>query len=396
MIETVTRRRLDAPIERLVPHPRLPLMAVVDASRPAVHVSDLGLRTVGSVGADASDYGDLPSWERYKRVPKLAWHPYEPILMVAAGGSLSQWNPDGASTRPAAYRSLAFSPDGSTLWASPASGDADDAWTASDVVDIVGVDVIGTGPRWDTGVAVHPAGGLVLTLASDQGATLGLFALAENRRMRVRNRAVILDVDGYETPVWSPDGRRFAIRGNAYVQSLMVHAFPSLERELALELSDPYPGYPAPPDWTERTNAWSRRNIAFASDPDVLWIGTPDGTLISFDLTTRAATEHPVSNARVTALATTSTGELVLADSDGDLMRLSVPGGHAAADATTVSTFLDATEPVYADGYLWDELELTDGRRTWNHNDLAAVTEADGSDPTWLRLQAAINEFREP
>ena len=123
--------------------------------------------------------------------------------------------------------------------------------------------------------------------------------------MRVRSRALVLDVDGYETPVWSPDGRRFAVRGNAYVQSLEVYAFPSLKRELATTLSDPYPGFPTSPDWTDRMLVWSRHNIAFAADPDVLWIGTPHGTLIAFDLAATAATDHPVSNGRVTAIACT-------------------------------------------------------------------------------------------
>jgi hypothetical protein len=30
---------------------------------------------------------------------------------------------------------------------------------------------VAAGPRWDTGVAAHPGGGLVATLCSDQGAT---------------------------------------------------------------------------------------------------------------------------------------------------------------------------------------------------------------------------------
>jgi hypothetical protein len=41
------------------------------------------------------------------------------------------------------------------------------------------------------------------------------------------------------------------------------------------------------------------------------------------------------------------------------------------------------------------ELELTDGQRTWNHDDLDNVTEAAESDATWLRLRAAIDEFGE-
>ncbi|WP_203924587.1 hypothetical protein [Rugosimonospora africana] len=54
----------------------------------------------------------------------------------------------------------------------------------------------------------------------------------------------------------------------------------------------------------------------------------------------------------MTALARTATERLLLADSDGDLALLSVPGGPVAADADAITTFLDATEPVYADGDL--------------------------------------------
>jgi hypothetical protein len=388
VIETVTRIRLDAPVERLVPHPRLPLIAGVDVTRPAVHVWDLELRPVGSVGADAPVYGGIPVWERYRLVPELAWHPHEPILLVSAGGTLTRWSPAGVSPSPGRYSNLAFSPDGGTVWASPASS-GDGSWRTSDVVDLT-AGVIGTGPSWDTGVAEHPAGGLIVTLSSDQGATFGLFADVADRSMQVRGRALMLDVDGYETPVWSPDGRRFAVRGNAYVQSLAVYAFPSLKRVLATELTDPYPGHPTPPEWLERLNAWSRHNIAFANDPDVLWIGT----LIAFDLAAMSATEHPVSGAGVTALASVTTGRLALADDAGDLVLLSVPGEPVTADADTVAAFIGATEPVVPGGDLWEQLELTDGVRTWR-DDLDTVSEADDSDPTWLRLQAAINRVRD-
>src|SRR5690242_7797047 len=78
---------------------------------------------------------------------------------------------DGISPT-ARYRSVAFSPDGRTLWASPSS---DQGWGGSDVVDLASGTVI-SGPPWDTGVARHPGGGLVVTLSSDQGATHGVFA----------------------------------------------------------------------------------------------------------------------------------------------------------------------------------------------------------------------------
>jgi hypothetical protein len=37
-----------------------------------------------------------------------------------------------------------------------------------------------------------------------------------------------------------------------------------------------------------------------------------------------------------------------------------------------------------------------DGQRVWNADDLETVTTAEETDPTWLRLRAAINtQFRE-
>ena len=87
------RTRLAAPVERLVAHPRPALVAGVDATRPAVHVWDLDLRLVGPVGTDAPVYGDLPIWERYRRVPELAWHPHEPVLLVVAGRRIVALDP---------------------------------------------------------------------------------------------------------------------------------------------------------------------------------------------------------------------------------------------------------------------------------------------------------------
>ena len=59
----------------------------------------------------------------------------------------------------------------------------------------------------------HPAGGLVATLQNDQGTTLVLFSRDTGPMLRPLRRALILDCDGYETPVFSPDGRHFAVRG---------------------------------------------------------------------------------------------------------------------------------------------------------------------------------------
>lgn len=410
--ETVARVQAGsgAPVERLVCHPRLPLVAGLDSGRPAVHVWDCGARQLdelGIVGGDSPVYGDAVSWERRQRTPAAAWHPDQPLLVVASEGAVVRWTPAGLSEQEglppaAAYRSLAFSPDGQTLWASPSSGGKETAWESSDCLDLAS-GTIGAGPRWDTGVAVHPAGGLVATLCSDQGATLGIFARVDQDRapaaMRVLGRALILDADGYETPVFSADGRYLAIRGNAYENSLDVFEFPSLSRVLAITLGEPSPGYPYPQRWLEQYRAWSRHNIAFGAQPGVLWVGTPAGTLAEIDLDNQHVVEHDVlAGSPVTGLGATATGELAVAGGGGDLVLVSV---HAASPMirapdgdtvrATVTAFLDATPEVPDGGDPEAHLILTDGARTWQPDERAVVTTAAATDPTWLQLQAAIN-----
>lgn len=382
-------------------HPRLPLVAALDAERPAVHIWDHSsgqLSEIGTVGADLPGYDDAPSWERWKRTPTAAWHPEQPLLVVAGEEGAVRWTPAGCSVlEPAVgYRNLAFSPDGRTLWASPSSGGDE----RSDALDLA-TGAVRPGLWWDTGVAEHPGGGLVLTLQSDQGATHGLFARVDDETapapMRVLRRALILDVDGYETPVFSADGRHFAIRGNAYENTLEVFAFPSLHRVLATTLGEPSPGYPYPPEWLEQMHAWSRHNIAFGARPDVLWIGTPTGTLIELNIDSQQAVEHDVlTGSRVTALAATATGELLVAGREGDLVLLSVPGGDPAKGSEAlVTAFLDATSDVPEDCDLEEHLVITDGDRAWEPDDLASVTTATGADPSWLQLRAAINNVFE-
>jgi hypothetical protein len=48
--------------------------------------------------------------------------------------------------------------------------------------------------------------------------------------MRLLRRALHLDNDGYMPPVFSPDGRYLAIRGNSYGHSLDVFEFPPCAR----------------------------------------------------------------------------------------------------------------------------------------------------------------------
>jgi hypothetical protein len=52
---------------------------------------------------------------------------------------------------------------------------------------------------------------------------------------------------------------------------------------------------------------------------------------------------------------------------------------------------LDATCEVPGDAELETHLVISDGTRTWQPDDLAAVITATAADPTWLQLQAAIN-----
>ncbi|MFF2951499.1 hypothetical protein ACFVVU_09180 [Kitasatospora sp. NPDC057965] len=403
--------------EQLRCHPRLPLVACSDSERPAVHIWDCGagqLRELGSVSLTSDADGDTYGWKRAGQTPASAWHPHQPLLVVAGEDGLRQWTPAGVSEPEgapanASYRSLAFSPDGQTLWGSPSSRDEGGGWESSDVLDLAS-GTIGAGLPWDTGVAEHPGGGLVATLTSDQGATHCLFARVDRGTgpavMRPLRRALILDCDGYETPLFSADGRHMAVRGNAYDNSVEVFEFPSLHRVLATTLGEPCPGYPYPQEWLVQMEAWSRHNIAFGPQPGVLWIATPAGTLVEMDLDTRQAAEHDVlSGSRLSALAVTATGELLVAGSEGELVLLSVPTGSTLGGSTQARTisrdvsraaaiaFLEATSEIPDDG---DDLEahlvLTDGTRTWEADDLATVTAAGATDPTWLQLQAAINK----
>ena len=221
--------------------------------------------------------------------------------------------------------------------------------------------------------------------------------------MRVLRRALILDADGYQTPIFSADGRHLAIRGNAYENSLEVFAFPSLERILATALGEPNPGYPYPHEWLEQMRAWSRHNIAFGAQPGVLWVGTPTGALVEVDLDNQHAAGHDVlAGSPVTALAATAAGGLMAASGESDLALLSVLAGPTTVRATdsdtlraAVTAFLDTTSEAPDNGDLETHLVISDGARTWQPGDLAAVTTATATDPTWLQLQAAINNARD-
>ncbi|MEV7217353.1 hypothetical protein AB0O31_30200 [Kitasatospora cineracea] len=369
------------PVELLACHPRLPLAAGVGADREAdrsrVRVWDCSggrLRELASfdVAVFTSRWGD-------RLLPPLAWHPHEPLLAVVDEGLLRRWTPDGRAEplpAPAGCKALAYSPDGRALWASMPGGD-----DTSAVLDPATGAVTAAARYWDTGVGVHPSGELVATLVSDQGATFCVFARpgGPGGAMRQQRRALILDVDGYGTPLFSPDGRYLAVRGNAYVETLNVFAFPSLRKVLHTVLA--------------RDGEWPRHNLAFGPQPGVLWIGTPGGALIALDVAAREAVEHGgPGDAAVTALTATAAGELLVARADGSLALL--PSAPAAdAPHPDVAAFLAGTGDVPADGDLEDHLDFTDGEHDWDSGKLAEVTDASPGDPTWLQLQAHINRF---
>lgn len=362
-----------APIGQLVCHPKLPLAAGVEPDRPAVRLYDASrnLREIGAVGADSEEYTDR--WSR--KEPVLAWHPERPELLVSVGDETVRWTPDGISELSiGGYRCLAFSPDGQSLWASPGEPEGPfGICVDSDVIDLC-TGAKTRGPLWDTGIARHPAGGLIATLQSDQGATKVFFS-REDTRFRVLDRALILDVDGYRLPAFSADGRYLAVRGNAYESMVAVFEFPSLRRVLTTSLGD-------------SVEAWPRHNLAFGAQ---LWIGTPSGSLIELDVEHGQAAEHELFGSAVSALSATSTGDLLVA-SRGELALVPVP--TAVADPATVAGFLASTTEIPDDADLHDHLVRTDGVRTWRPGDLDEETEATPDDPTWLQLQAALNARR--
>ena len=410
-VEVVSRVRAGgSPVERLVGHPQLPLVAGLVSDGDTVHVWDHSsgdLRKVGTISAGTHTV----YWWRLA----MAWEPDGSLLLAAregfcgAVGGAARWTPAGISGLgglPAtdAYRDLAFIPDRQALWASPSAGDC--MWALSDVVDLDS-GVIWAGQRWDTGVAVHPAGGLVATLASEAGASQVLFALVEQvgkapAAMRLLNRSLILDADGYGAPVFSADGRHLAIRGSSYGYSLAVFEFPSLRLVLSTAPGELFPGYLYQRELHPHAFAWSPHNISFGPQPGVLWVGSLEGRLIECDLDSQQSVSHDVSSgARVTALAATATGGLPVATKDDDLALVSLGADCATAYPAAANTlqsqvaaFLTSASMIPDDRTLWAHLVTTDGVRTWNPDDLATITTASAADPAWLQTRAAGNRAR--
>lgn len=108
-----------------------------------------------------------------------------------------------------------------------------------------------------------------------------------------------------------------------------------------------------------------------------------------------------MSDAPISALASLSTGQLVVADRSG---RVTVMAASPDTPATTsraerdaararVEAFLASTTELPDDAKLDTDLVRADGVRTWNPGDLDEVTTADDTDPTWLRRRAAMNSL---
>jgi hypothetical protein len=394
-------------------HPSLPLVAGLAIDRPAVSVWSYeaggGARLLATVGDDERRYDDYPLWERFGLTPSLSWHPDHPRLAIAGHHALLEWSPDALhaihrGTDGARY--VAYSPDGDALWASPAFGgiaslsQSDDGpadWDHSVVIDLES-DERRLAPPWDTGVAVHPGSDVVATLQSDQGATSILFArtMRDDRpaRFAFLNRALILDADGYEPPVFSRNGQYLAVRGNAYENTLQVFEFPSLDLVLATTLGEGYPGHPVSDEWAEQYQSWSRHNIAFSPAMGALLVGTPDGAVLEIDLANLEARRREiVPGERITTMTATQAGQLLACTEQGDLLLLGRPSAvtNDPTPQARVETFLKTALAVDGDRDLNSQLVLTDGSRAWTNEQLAATTTPEADDPMWLRFRAHIN-----
>ncbi|MFJ3637463.1 hypothetical protein [Streptomyces sp. NPDC090112] len=90
----------------------------------------------------------------------------------------------------------------------------------------------------------------------------------------------------------------------------------------------------------------------------------------------------------------TVTALIVIGGYSGPRWTLIVAGAFTAGRArAAAATFLEANAEVPGDA---DDVEahlvLTDGTRTWEADDLTAVTAAGATDPAWLQLRAAVNK----
>src|SRR5260221_811182 len=72
-----------------------------------------------------------------------------------------------------------------------------------------------------------------------------------------------------------------------------------------------------------------------------------------------------------------------------------VPPTDSDTLRATVTAFLDATSEVPDDGALKTHLVISDGARTSAPDALATAITATATHPTWLQIQAAINNARD-
>lgn len=292
-----------------------------------------------------------------------------------------RWTPNGTSVLDVAVSfDVAFSPDGQSLWTSPTPPERYDR---SDVIDL-GTGAVMPAPVWDGGIVAHPAGGLVATMQSDQGASFVLFS-RPGEKLRFLDLALILESNCWGLPVFSSDGRYLAIRGNTYEHQVLVFEFPSLRRVRKISLREP--------KRLKRNASWPWGNVAFGARPGALWIGTPSGTLLEFDVERGRTTKHKLLRSAVTSLASTSSGDLVVAG-DCELALVPVPSPRTVADPATVAEFLASTKEIPDEGLTEDHVVHTDGVGTWRPEELATITKTSPGDPHWLRSRAWTNVHR--
>jgi hypothetical protein len=87
-----------APVEHLVCHPRLPLVAGLDSERPAVHVWECEAGELRERGTRWRRLGCLHRCRRLERREQTStatWHLDQPLLVVAGEGTVAEWAPAG-------------------------------------------------------------------------------------------------------------------------------------------------------------------------------------------------------------------------------------------------------------------------------------------------------------
>jgi hypothetical protein len=250
----------------------------------------------------------------------------------------------------------------------------------------------------DTDIALQPEGELSASFVSDQGATLLRFARAAEGvgqgGLAMFDRALIIDVDGYEGLVFSPSGDRFAMMGNTYEVFAVVHSFPSLKRELVLPVAawnDLH--QKLPPPWNDYRWSLGER-VAFTPDGRSLLLGNFAGDVVLVTLGAKPTLEQvwKTHDGPVGALRTRHhDGMLATTDLQGHLRLFRMPQPFLAPDVRKrplTTAYLEASNAVRLETDV-DGLRLTDGVREWDLGRLGEEPLPDDA-PTWARLAAAI------